>query len=231
MEKLIYTFRDSNSSSADLKQRMLKQLGPQLKSQSGVHQLQINIADEHVAEPLRPAQFCLGPALAGTLSVWVDSSYYRSALEALLSEQLEVFHGYAVVESQPIVNSLYPPEPGERTAGFSQIVFIEKPQRLDYDQWLDLWLNSHTRAAIDTQSNFQYVQNIVQRSLTEGAPVCHAIIEECFPMAALKDPYVFFNAEGDEKKFQANVQAMTESCDRFIDQHRLDVFYTSQYVL
>ena len=231
MEKLIYTFWDSSCPPAELKHRLQTELGPQLKVLTGIHHVQLNITDEYVADPVTPPRYRTDPAIAGIINVWVDSSYYRAALEALLVELVQGFHGYAVVESQPIVNTLHPPQHGQRTEGFSQVVILEKPDRLEYQQWLDLWLNRHTPVAIDTQSNFQYVQNIVQRAITDGAPLCHAIVEECFSLAALHDPYVFFNAKGDEAKFLANVKAMMESCERFIDQDNIDVIYTSQYVL
>lgn len=85
--------------------------------------------------------------------------------------------------------------------------------------------------AIDTQDNFLYVQNVVVRPLTHAAPVYDAIVEECFPDAAMTDPHAFFDAVGDADKLQRNVQAMMESCQRFIDFDKIDVLPSSQYVI
>ena len=63
----------------------------------------------------------------------------------------------------------------------------EQQPRLSYEQWLDIWHNSHTRVAIDTQSTFGYRQNVVVRPLTYLAPPIDAIIEENFPPAAMSD--------------------------------------------
>lgn len=97
--------------------------------------------------------------------------------------------------------------------------------------WLDIWQNHHTRIAIETQDNFLYVQNRVVQVLSHGAAPLSAIVEECFPPAAMTAPQAFFDAPRDEAKFQRNLAAMMDSCKRFIDFDRLDVLPTSQYRL
>ena len=47
----------------------------------------------------------------------------------------------------------------------------------------------------------------------------------------MTDPQAFFDAAGDEDKFQRNLQAMMESCQRFIDFDKIDVIPTSQYLV
>ena len=59
---------------------------------------------------------------------------------------------------------------GHRTEGFSQIVFLEKPEHMDVYDWFDHWTNYHTEIAIETQSNFIYTQNTVVRRLQKDAP-------------------------------------------------------------
>ncbi|MNF11532.1 hypothetical protein D3C80_2127680 [compost metagenome] len=56
-------------------------------------------------------------------------------------------------------------------------------------------------------------------------------MEEAFPPAAMTDPMAFFDAVGDQEKFQKNLGDMMESCNRFIDFDRIDVLPTSQYLL
>ena len=121
--------------------------------------------------------------------------------------------------------------PTRRVEGMCQVVFLQKPDRLSYEQWLDTWHHSHTQVAIDTQSTFGYRQNVVARALTEGAPPCDAIIEENFPAAAMNSQQAFYAAVGDEVKFRANQKAMIDSCVRFIDFDKIDVLPTSEYVV
>ena len=42
-------------------------------------------------------------------------------------------------------------------------MFIEKPDHLDHETWRRNWQDGHTETAIVTQSNFEYVQNLVVR--------------------------------------------------------------------
>ncbi|MCY1443040.1 EthD domain protein [compost metagenome] len=149
----------------------------------------------------------------------------------MIAGAVERLAAYLVTESVPIRNIRYPAVLGERTHGFSQLAFLSRPPRLTHEAWLDIWHNRHTQVAIDTQDNFQYVQNVVVRALTRGAPAIDAIVEECFPPAAMTDPQSFFDAPGDEEKFRRNLAAMMESCNRFIDYDKIDVLPTSQYLI
>src|SRR3546814_5310897 len=65
-----------------------------------------------------------------------------------------------------------------------------------------------SKVGIETQSNFEYRQNVVVRPLSDDAPAIDAFVEECFPPDAMTDPHVFFDAVGDEAKFQRNLDAM-----------------------
>ena len=75
------------------------------------------------------------------------------------------------------------------------------------------------------------VLNVVVRALSHAAPVLDAVVEECFPAAAMTSPHAFFDAVGDDAKLQRHVQAMMDSCHRFIDFDAIDVVPTSQYVI
>ena len=110
------------------------------------------------------------------------------------------------------------------------VVFLTHPPRLSYDHWLDIWHNSHTQIAIDTQSTFGYRQNVIVRPLTYGAPPFDAIIEENFPAAAMESEQVFYEAEGDDEKYQKNAKAMMDSVMRFIDFDKIDIIPTSEYL-
>lgn len=61
------------------------------------------------------------------------------------------------------------------------------------------------------------MQNVVVRTLSLGAPAIDAVVEKCFPAAAMTDPHAFFDAVGDDSKLKRNIDSMMESCNRFID--------------
>lgn len=232
MEKLVYSFWHPGKDVKALRDDLVRNLGPSLKQQAGVHGVQVNITDEFLDVPggLQPFHR-QQPPVQGILNIWVDTSYWRKPLEALIAQHVAGFHGYSVVESKPIVNTRRAAQPGQRLDALSQVVFLEKPEAMDHQAWLSDWLNRHTQVAIDTQSTFGYVQNIVLRPLTPNAPMLHGIIEELFPFEAFTSQHAFYDAVGDDAKLQRHFQAMMDSCASFIDRERMDIIHTSQYVI
>ena len=231
MEKMIYPVWKPAGQTDDAWRAQL--LGPCADAlyASGVKGLRVNVVDADVApaEGLRQAN--TRPLPDGMLSLWVDSAVFRQAQHAVLDEHVARYHGYLVTESEPIVNTRHPVPAGERTPGMSQVVFLRRPPRLAYEEWIEIWHQSHTRVAIDTQDTFGYRQNVIVRALTYAAPQYDAMIEENFPAAAMTSEEAFYAAVGDPDKCRRHQQAMMDSCQRFIDFDKLDVIPTSEYVL
>jgi hypothetical protein len=230
MEKLIYAlWRDPAQSAEDWSGRLRTGLA-EAAGAAGARSLRINVADAAVepAAGLRQGDAARTPH--GFLGVWVDSAIarYRQALDQAVAAHSARHAAYLVSESTPLPNRR-PCPPGQRTEGFAQMALLRRPAKLSHEQWLDIWHNWHTPVARETQSHFEYVQNLVVRRLTPDGPDYDAIVEECFPAAAMTDPYVFFDAAGDEAKFQRNLQRMMDSVHRFIEMDRIEVVPTSQY--
>ncbi|OXI17754.1 EthD domain-containing protein [Burkholderia sp. AU15512] len=233
MEKVIYVlWRDTQAAPDQWSRTVRAQLADKLLS-LGAHGVQVNVTDADVAPAAGLKQTNTHPAIDGIVAVWVDSAnaMFRQPFDDAVRAVVPHMAAYLVTESQPIPNTRFPARPGERTMGFSQLAFLKRPPRLTHEAWLDVWHGHHTRVAIDTQDNFLYVQNVVVRALTHAAPRYDAIVEECFPAAAMTDPHAFFDAVGDDEKFQRNVAEMMDSCGRFIDFDKIDVVPTSQYVV
>lgn len=233
MEKIVYLlWRDTKISQEEFSLSLRTDVADKLLA-IGARGLQVNVADKAVESASKLRQVNNPPPFDGFLSLWVDSAIekLRRPFDDVIEAAVARIAAYLVTESQPIRNTRYPPILGERTAGFSQLALLKRLPHLAPDAWLDIWHNHHTQVAIDTQDTFLYVQNVVVRSLTAAAPAYDAIVEECFPAAAMTDPYAFFNAVGDEDKFQRNVGTMMESCKRFIDLEKIDVIPSSQYIM
>ena len=64
---------------------------------------------------------------------------------------------------------------------------------------------------------------------TRGA-IWDAIVEETFPIEALTDPKVFYDA-GDDDELKANADRMLESCRRFLDFEPMEWTHMSEYCL
>ncbi len=230
MEKIIYPlWKQTGQTAAEFRSQLLTGASVRLLA-SGARQLRVIIVDEAVAAAAGLRQQNIHEALMdGMITLWLDSAVFRQAQDDIIAEYVADFHAYLVTESEPLVNVQHPAEPGERVEGMCEVVFLQKPARLEYDEWLDIWLNSHTQIAIDTQSTFGYRQNIVCRVLTPGAPAIDAIIEENFPAAAISSQHAFYAAVGDDDKCRANQKAMIDSVVRFIDFDRIDVVPASEY--
>ncbi len=232
MEKLLYAFWRNQETCAALTQRFRGSIAPQLQA-LGAERVQFNIAD---FEDLQGAlvNFSLHstqPAPDGIVTFWLTSAYRRGAAEQLLRESFARVSGYAVAESTVLPNVLYPPRPGERTYGFSQVTFLQVPPRLTQEEWRRVWFQEHTPVGIETQANFLYVHNVVTLPLTDHAPPWRGIVEECFAPEALHSSEAFYDAVGDPARHEAHQARMMASCARFIDFDRIDVIATSEYRL
>jgi EthD domain len=210
--------------------KLLAGLPAALKAAGGSH-IRINIRDEAVAAGAGLIQTWQEPQQEAIVQYWLPSAnaIFRGAADSAIAAHCQRFAAWLVVESTIIASEAHPAKPGERTWGWSQASFINFRDDLDRMEAIKVWHSHHTRVAIDTQSNFEYVQNLIVRPLTEGAPDCAAFVEECFPIEALTDPHAFFDAVGDPAKFEANLATMMDSCGRFIQFGRIDIIPTSQY--
>ncbi|MGH9273821.1 MAG: EthD domain-containing protein, partial [Acidimicrobiales bacterium] len=193
MEKVLYALTRGAEDSAAFADRLLGSVATAL-FEHGAHGVQVNVADAAVA-PAARLRIVSSPAPAdAVVSIWVDSAVAarRAPFDAVVADAAEAWAAYLVTESVPLANTRFPPVPGTRTEGLSQMAFLQRPATIAYEEWLDLWLNGHTAVALDTQDTFGYVQNVVTRVLTPGAPPWAAIVEELFPAGAMTDPHVFY---------------------------------------
>ncbi len=230
MEKIVCALWAGSVGREAFAARLLSQL-PNALRRAGATHIRLNLRDSEVSSGVALVQRWQEPQQDAVLQFWLPSAnaIFRAEIDRLIADHCHHFAAWLVAESTIIPNNDYPPRSGERTWGWSQASFINFRDDLTHRDAVEIWHSHHTRVAIDTQSNFEYVQNLIVRPLTEGAPTYGAFVEECFPIAALTDPHAFFDAVGDQAKFEANLGAMMESCGRFIQFGRIDIMPTSQY--
>jgi hypothetical protein len=162
------------------------------------------------------------------LSFYASDAFDMTKIEHQLQPVAEQICSYRVEEREP----LHYDAAAGRVPGMCQIALLKKPPHLTREQWLDIWLNSHTQIAIDTQSTFSYRQNIVQSIVSaDDWPAYDAIVEEQFPAAAMTNRALFFNAEHNEQLYRANEKSMIESCMRFVDFNAFECVQMSEYRL
>ncbi len=191
---------------------------------AGAERVRLNIRDHAVSPGEALVQRWQAPQQAAIVQFWMSSANarFRRSVDAALAAHSARFAAWLVCESTIIAND-------EKLQGWSQASFITFRPDMERKAAIAHWHSHHTRVAIDTQSNFEYVQNLIVRPLTDDAPAYDAFVEECFPLEALDQPEVFFDAVGDPDKFAANLATMMDSCAGFIDFTRIDVMPTSQF--
>ena len=169
MEKLVYVlWKPERETSEAFSQTLRGALSARLSS-LGAHRLQVNVVDDAVAPGRVLHQENVRPGPSALVSFWLNSSHIRAPYEEAIRAAAPRIAGYAVTEST-VLPVREPTEDGARSQGFAQIALIAQPPRLTREAFLDVWLNSHTQVGVDTQSNFYYCQNIVNRVLTHGSP-------------------------------------------------------------
>lgn len=225
MEKIVYAL--------ELKEPLAPAAIASLAREAGGVQVRVNLRDEEVAAGEKLVQ-ASGDALPDcVVQLWLPTSNprFRSEVDGALGSIAASLAAWLVCESTIIENPDRAPS-GERTRGFAQLAFLTLPEGLAWIDWRRIWRDSHTQIAIDSQSNFEYRQNLSVEKLVDSRQRGRdfvAIVEECFPTEALVDPMTFFAASGDPAKFKRNLDVMMESCARFIAPGTIDVFPTSQY--
>jgi hypothetical protein len=198
---------------------------------AGASHIRINVRDETVAPADALIQRWQAPQQDAILQFWLPSAnaIFRSHADAAIAGHCTRFAAWLVAESTIIANTQHPPLPGARTWGWSQSSFISFRAEVGKAACRAIWHTHHTRVAIETQANFEYIQNLIVEPLTDGAPAYEAFVEECFAPEAMADPQAFFDAVGDPARFEKNLATMMDSCGRFIDFSRIDIMPTSQY--
>lgn len=230
MEKVIVALWAGEEGQEKFNTRLLADL-PEALAVAGASGIRLNLRDEAVRPAAPLVQSWQRPQQDAVAQFWLPSANtrFRDAVDAALARHCAHFAAWLVAESTIIANTSHPPLPGSRTWGWSQASFISFRSDLSHADAVHLWHSHHTRVAIETQANFEYVQNLIVRPLTPDAPVYDAFVEECFPDAAMESPQAFFDAVDDQPKFEANLATMIDSCNRFIDFSRIDIIPTSQF--
>lgn len=228
MQKVIYLMW-AGVPGSEFNQRLLSWLAPELAAQAGVKRVQLNLVDDAVAAAAALRMENSAQGFDAMCSLYLDDGAERLVLQEYIQSCCVQFSRYHVDEFEALENTTQRVGRGQRTPGFSQVALLRCPQNMVYEDWRGYWQGTHTQIAIDTQSSFRYVQNVVTELAGSDVGCYHAIVEECFPAEAMTDPEVFYAAKGDPEKYQANCQKMISSCQNFIDFDEIDVIPTSEY--
>ncbi|MEZ5383518.1 MAG: EthD domain-containing protein [Microthrixaceae bacterium] len=228
MEKLVYLgWAAEGRSNDDLRDHLLGATAPALAA-GGAVATTISVADERVSGDGVFSFSSEGDPKDALVSFWLEVSADRAWAESLLSEAFGTLHGYLVCESTPLV-AAPPARPGDRSEGATQITCVAARPDLTHTEFVERWQGPLCRAAIECQQTLSYVRNEVVRPLTPDAPDWWAIVEEAFPIEALTDPEVFYDAEGDPEALAANQARLFDAVGEVIDLARVDARFFSEF--
>ncbi len=227
MEKLVYVvWKREGDSHEDFKRRLHDEVVPALKTVP-VERIRVSVTDDVVAHGTPIGT--MDPGKSGIVTCWIEQSQDHAAVEAILDPACGRAEGYLVVESRPIIGKELDTQPGERTPGSAQVTCIVKREGLSHEEFLAVWYGEHRAVATDTQDTFGYVRNEIVRALTPNAPAWTAVVEENFPIEALTNPEVFYDAVGDPEKLKRNAKIMMDTCSKFLDLSKIEAHHCSQY--
>jgi hypothetical protein len=176
--------------------------------------------------------------LHGVVSLWVDSIEQRTPFEQVLEAAAVRLAGYSVVESlyrdyggnQWATARSWPD--GERSPGVLTVALLQQHPDLSFDEWMTRWHARISPITEEIQPRTRYVRNAVFRPITAGAPPVAGIVEEAWPsLGHVTDPMLFYCADGDPERMQANVTQMIEEINAFVDLSTLRSVTMSEWIL
>lgn len=227
MEKLVYVLW-RHGDAQDFAEAMRSDAAKRLV-ELGCRGLSLDLSDADVAYAERQRLTRLDPPPAGLASFWLASCDDRKPFEEVLAGHAERLAGYSVVESIPLPNTTHTAPLGARTPGTTMLALLERPERLARDEWIRIWQERHRIVALETQSTYLYVRNLVVRAVTDDAPQWEGIVQEGFPTEAVTNPKLWYAAGDSDELLQQNLSRMIESCKAFLDLDRVESHPMSEY--
>jgi hypothetical protein len=238
MEKLIYLVRfDPETSRGDVEAIMLGSVAPELLAHRPAR-LGLDLWDTHSDIPA-PVPTPEGETpLHAVVSVWLDTVEQGRPYLDTLATWATTVAGYSVVESlytEYGSNRWSAPRrwpDGERSPGPLTVALLRRHPDLTLAEWMAHWHGRISPITEAIQPRCRYVRNAVFRAITEGAPPLAGIVEEAWPsLDHIRDPMLFFCADGDPEKMNANITTMMEEITAFTDLDTMRSVTMSEWIL
>jgi hypothetical protein len=172
------------------------------------------------------------------VSIWVDAYDFRAPFEAILGNVATRLACYQVVESlygdygkNPWSTPRDWPD-GQRSPGVLTVALLEQHPDMGFEEWVRFWHDHQSPMSEAVQPRCRYVRNAVFRAITDDAPPYRGIVEEAWPSPEhVRDPMLFYNADGDPETMNANITTMIEHVNAFLDLGALRSVTMSEWLL
>lgn len=227
MEKLVYLGWAAEGTDLDAwRDEMLARM-PEALDAADATSVSIAVADSAVGGGGPNAFSTVGSAKDAVISFWLPVSAERGRAEAALDVHLERREGFLVSESTPIAPRAS--SAGDRCVGACQVTCIRAAEGLTHAEFIRRWQHDFVVPAIECQATTGYVRNEVVRPLGDELGAWTAIVEETFPIEAVTDPAVFYDAVGDPRRLEEHQARLMSAVSEVIDLATIDVRFHSQY--
>jgi hypothetical protein len=185
---------------AEVRETLLQGCAPRLL-EAGAAQLTMHIADPESKMRSPSPTLTLERPISAAVSVWLADLARRPDVEAALAACDFQLAGYRVAET---VYTDYGENPhaaprdwpdGQRSPGVSQVTLLERPPRLEWEEWMRRWHGRMSPVSEAIQPRTRYVRNEVLEVLTPAAAPFGGIAEECWPSKRhVKNFFLYFGA-------------------------------------
>lgn len=146
-------------------------------------------------------------------------------IESLIQD--EGFYGaYRVKEALPVSYDKYWKDT-EPTPGVCMLTIFKRKKGIDYESFIDRWHNSHTPLSLRIHPLWNYVRNVVEKSLTIHSAKFEGIVEENFKTSSdLLNPFRFF---GNPLVILYRMLQVYTDTKAFIDYPSMETYLTTEY--
>lgn len=146
-----------------------------------------------LSDPSLPRCYSLParPEPVALVSLWSEAADATPWREAFTEAGLFA-HGYRVTESTPRAYQRDWPD-GQATPGVCLLTLFRRRAWLSQERFLHRWHQGHSPMALRSHPLWNYIRNVVEEPLGEGAPPWAGIVEEQFrEHGDLTDPRRFY---------------------------------------
>jgi hypothetical protein len=215
---------------------LLREMAPRLIG-SGAVRLSMDISDPE-SEMRSPAPKLYRDRPIGALiNIWLEDLDRRKQIEDMLRYAGFRIAGYLVEESVYMDyggNRHSRPRDwpdGRRSPGVVAVTLMERPRRLDRDEWVLRWHGTMSPVSEGIQPRARYVRHLVVQSLTEGAPSFEGIVEEVCPSKKHVTNYFLFYGANTIPQLLRNMFRILRAVMSFLDMRRIRTTMMGEYFI
>lgn len=120
---------------------------------------------------------------------------------------------------------------GERSPTEQAVTLLTRPKKYSQEEWLKRWHGNMSPVSETLQPRARYVRNVVLE-ITDDSPAFDGMVEEAWPSPEhIKNPYLFYCAEGSTWKLIKNMRKLLGAVMHFHQLHKIRTVTMSEYFI